>query len=127
MPTSRTSAAVPPATSMDTSTAEPVRAALRRLAAMRMAMREDNLGGEIDGSVAAQVGMSTDEIRDMYRLLALAKYDERYVIPKAHPELVGETPITDLQGACGFTDGNGCGDGCGCEDAPTRLPFGGSA
>ncbi|MGI9538976.1 MAG: nitrate reductase subunit beta, partial [Miltoncostaeaceae bacterium] len=98
---------------------EPVRVALRRLAAMRLTMREDNLGAEPDPDVATRVGMEPGEIRAMYRLLALAKYDERYVIPKAHPELVGETPISDLQGACGFTDGNGCGSGCGC-DTPTE-------
>ena len=30
--------------------------------------------------------MTGDEIERMYRLLAIAKYDERYVIPKAHIE-----------------------------------------
>ena len=33
-----------------------------------------------------RVGMSEEEMYDMYRLLALAKYDERYVIPPAHAE-----------------------------------------
>ena len=36
------------------------------------------------------VGMSPEDVEDMYRLLALAKYDERYVIPAVHPEL-GDT------------------------------------
>ena len=31
--------------------------------------------------------MSVDDVEDMYRLLAIAKYDDRYVIPKAHAEL----------------------------------------
>jgi nitrate reductase beta subunit len=30
--------------------------------------------------------MTGEQIYDMYRLLALAKYDERYVIPPAHAE-----------------------------------------
>jgi nitrate reductase beta subunit len=30
--------------------------------------------------------MSEQEMYDMYRLLAIAKYDERYVIPPAHAE-----------------------------------------
>ena len=30
--------------------------------------------------------MSEEEMYDMYRLLAIAKYDERYVIPPAHAE-----------------------------------------
>ena len=34
----------------------------------------------------AAVGMTGEEMYDMYRLLAIAKYDERYVIPPAHAE-----------------------------------------
>jgi nitrate reductase beta subunit len=30
--------------------------------------------------------MTGEQMHDMYRLLALAKYDERYVIPPAHAE-----------------------------------------
>ncbi len=32
------------------------------------------------------VGMTGEEIYEMFRLLAIAKYDERYVIPRAHAE-----------------------------------------
>ncbi len=60
----------------------PVRASLEKLAAMRSHMRAVNLGGPPDDSAAA-VGMTGREVEDMYRLLALAKYDERYVIPTA--------------------------------------------
>ncbi|MEO3795057.1 nitrate reductase subunit beta [Nonomuraea sp. B10E15] len=65
---------------------EPVRAVLRRLAAMRSYMRRLNLGQDPDESIAAAVGMDGPRIEDMHRLLALAPYDERYVIPKAHAE-----------------------------------------
>ncbi len=34
----------------------------------------------------AAVGMTGEQMYDMYRLLAIAKYDERYVIPPAHAE-----------------------------------------
>ncbi|MBV9313645.1 MAG: nitrate reductase subunit beta [Pseudonocardia sp.] len=61
----------------------PVRAALRRLAAMRTHMRAVNLGEPTQPAVAASVGLSTREIEAMYRLLAIAKYEERYVIPSA--------------------------------------------
>ena len=37
-------------------------------------------------SIPAAVGMTGEEMYDMYRLLAIAKYDERYVIPPAHAE-----------------------------------------
>ncbi len=59
---------------------------LRRLAAMRSYMRDLNLGRDPDGSIPESVGMSEEQMYDMYRLLALAKYDERYVIPPAHVE-----------------------------------------
>lgn len=65
---------------------EPVNAALRRLAAMRSYMRDINLGREPQESIAERAGMTGEQVYDMYRLLALAKYDERYVIPPAHAE-----------------------------------------
>ncbi|MPZ81725.1 MAG: nitrate reductase subunit beta [Actinophytocola sp.] len=65
---------------------EPVNAVLCRLAAMRSYMRDINLGREPQDNIATKVGMTGEQIYDMYRLLALAKYDERYVIPPAHAE-----------------------------------------
>ena len=59
---------------------------LRKLAAMRAYMRGLNLGREPDASIPAAVGMSEESLYEMYRLMAIAKYDERYVIPKAHVE-----------------------------------------
>ncbi|GAA4898153.1 respiratory nitrate reductase beta subunit [Stackebrandtia albiflava] len=63
---------------------EPVTAALRRLAAMRSHMRAVNLGEPPDPGIAESVGFDAEEIQRMYRLLAIAKYDERYVIPTAY-------------------------------------------
>ena len=64
----------------------PVRDVLARLGAMRSFMRDVNLGREPDVSIADAVGMTPEEIEDMHRLLAVAKYEERYVIPTAHAE-----------------------------------------
>ncbi|OAH14257.1 nitrate reductase subunit beta [Streptomyces jeddahensis] len=61
----------------------PVRASLEKLAAMRSHMRAINLGDQPDPSLASSVGMDATEIEAMYRLLAIAKYEERYVIPTA--------------------------------------------
>ena len=64
----------------------PVRASLEKLAAMRAHMRGVNLGESGDSATARalrSVGMSAQEIEDMYRLLAIAKYEDRYVIPTA--------------------------------------------
>jgi len=81
----------------------PVRAALRRLAAMRAVMREKSLGGEPDAAVAASVGMTLHEVEDMFRLLAVAKYEERYVIPQGHAEAAGHA--YEAQGSCGISNG----------------------
>ncbi len=70
-------------TAGDTATVSDV---LHKLAAMRSYMRDINLGRDTDESIPAAVGMTGHEMYEMYRLLAIAKYDERYVIPKAHEE-----------------------------------------
>ena len=59
---------------------------LRRLAAMRAYMRDINLGRDADESIAEAVGLTGEEVYEMYRLLAIAKYEHRYVIPAAHRE-----------------------------------------
>ena len=64
----------------------PVESSLRKLAAMRSYMRDINLGNETNENIARAVGMTGEEIQAMYRLLAIAKYEDRYVIPKAHVE-----------------------------------------
>lgn len=53
---------------------------------MRSFMRDINLGGEPDDEIAASVGMDAESMYEMFRLMAVAKYDERYVIPTAHSE-----------------------------------------
>jgi nitrate reductase beta subunit len=73
---------------------EVVRRVLKRLAAMRGYMREKNLAGEGHADIAASVGMEPRSIEDMYRLLAIAKYEERYVIPLAHKELADDELYT---------------------------------
>jgi nitrate reductase / nitrite oxidoreductase, beta subunit len=64
----------------------PVDNVLHKLAAMRSYMRDINMGRDPDERIAAAVGMTGEQMYDMYRLLAIAKYDERYVIPPAHAE-----------------------------------------
>jgi len=64
----------------------PVDRVLKKLAAMRSYMRDINLGRDPDESIPEAVGMDGETMYDMFRLLALAKYDERYVIPTAHAE-----------------------------------------
>ena len=63
-----------------------INSVLRRLAAMRSYMRDINLGRDPNDAIPESVGMSGEDMYEMFRLLALAKYDERYVIPTAHAE-----------------------------------------
>ena len=64
----------------------PVQSSLRKLAAMRSYMRGVTLGTGRDAELAAAVGMTPEALEQMYRLLAIAKYADRYVIPTAHQE-----------------------------------------
>ena len=62
----------------------PVRSVLRKLAAMRSFMRDVTLDRPRDESIATAVGTTGADLVELYRLLAIAKYEERYVIPTAH-------------------------------------------
>ncbi|GAA0679327.1 nitrate reductase subunit beta [Streptomyces thermocarboxydus] len=70
-------------TAGDTTVVEGV---LRKLTTMRAHMRTRQLGDPPDQNLLDAVGASATDIEDLYRLLAIAKYDDRYVIPKVHAE-----------------------------------------
>ena len=97
----------------------PVVSALERMLAMRSYMRSKTVEGVIDEGIAARVGLSGRMIEDMYKIMALADYEDRFVIPTTHREQVEEA--YDLKGGCGFTDSNGCSTG-----TSTGSLFGGS-
>jgi len=69
--------------------ADTVRAVLRKLAAVRAIQRAGQLGLDVDENLPASVGSTPDDLDDLCRLLAIAKYDQRYVIPPAHAEEAG--------------------------------------
>jgi nitrate reductase / nitrite oxidoreductase, beta subunit len=81
----------------------PVEASLRKLAAMRSYMRDVNLGRDPRPEIAAAVGMDEETLYEMYRLLAIAKYDDRYVIPKAHAETARD--LEELACAVDYAEG----------------------
>ncbi len=96
---------------------EPVNDVLRKLAAMRSYMRDLNLGREPDPSIPAAVGMSEEEVYEMFRLLAIAKYADRYVIPTAHAEqahaleeLATDCPVSEYGGGNPEIFGEGSGE-----------------
>jgi nitrate reductase / nitrite oxidoreductase, beta subunit len=82
---------------------------LRRLGAMRSYMRDINLGRPPQEAIAASVGMTGRDVLDMHRLLAVAKYDERYVIPTAHAEQGPEREEPDIGCSLDYAGGPGMG------------------
>jgi nitrate reductase beta subunit len=103
-----------------------VRDVLRRLAAMRGYMRKREVLGERDAAMAEAVGMSAADLEDMYRLLAIGKYEERYVIPTAHAELGRRLMLQ--QGSCGLDFAGGPGNcgmvGAGAGAGPEEFMLG---
>ncbi|MCB1396929.1 MAG: nitrate reductase subunit beta, partial [Rhodobacteraceae bacterium] len=97
-----------------------------RMLAMRAYMRAKTVEGVIDEGLAERVGLTPAMIEDMYRILALADYEDRFVIPTTHREMVEEA--YELKGGCGFTDGNGCSTGIskgslfGGSKRPLKMP-----
>jgi nitrate reductase / nitrite oxidoreductase, beta subunit len=87
----------------------PVVRALERMLAMRAYMRASQVEGVKDLAVLEQAGLSESQALEMYRYLAIANYEDRFVIPTSHrEEALAAFPE---RGGCGFTFGNGCSDG----------------
>ncbi|MGE0743426.1 MAG: nitrate reductase subunit beta [Hyphomonadaceae bacterium] len=82
----------------------PVVAALERMLAMRAYMRAKSIDGVIDHAIASRVGLTAEAIDEMYHVMAIANYEDRFVIPTSHRE--GAEDAYGLRGACGFSFGN---------------------
>jgi nitrate reductase beta subunit len=78
---------------------------LQKLAAMRSFMRGVTLHNERDAELAEAVGMTPEAMEQMYRLLAIAKYEDRYVIPTAHREEAHN--LEELACSLDYEDGPG--------------------
>jgi nitrate reductase / nitrite oxidoreductase, beta subunit len=87
----------------------PIKFALERLLAMRAYMRARHVDGVEATEVLEQVNLDRATVEDMYRILALAAYEDRFVIPTTHREYAENA--YDLRGSCGFSFGNGCSGG----------------
>ena len=74
----------------------------------RMGEKQQIIAG-FAGAVLQKLGLVPQQIDEMYQLMAIANYEDRFVIPTTHRELVEDA--YDLRGGCGFTDGNGCSGG----------------
>ena len=81
----------------------PVRLALKRLAAMRAYMRSDRIGENPDDTVLESVGLTAAKTRAMYELLALARYEDRFVLPTKNR--TDQKQLFVDQGGCGYPEG----------------------
>ena len=95
---------------------QPVIEGLERMIAMRAYMRARTVDGVNATEILDRVGLDEETLDDMYRIMALANYEDRYVIPTNHREYAGKTPFDNEiafnhRSSCGFSFGNGCSDG----------------
>jgi nitrate reductase beta subunit len=87
----------------------PVVRALERMLAMRAWQRGKHVEGVENFSALDAAGLTVDEVEEMYQVMAIANYEDRFVIPTTHREYAENT--FDMRGGCGFSFGNGCSDG----------------
>jgi nitrate reductase beta subunit len=87
----------------------PVAVALERMLAMRAYMRDRHVEQRENANVLAQAKLTVAQVEEMYRYMAIANYEDRFVIPTTHREYAENA--YELRGGCGFSFGNGCSDG----------------
>jgi len=100
----------------------PVKLALERLLSMRAWMRLKSVLKQNKPEVLEAAGLTEAQAGEMYRILGLAAYEDRFVIPTTHREYAENA--YDLRGGCGFSDGEGCTPGSG--HVPKRADLFGS-
>ena len=84
----------------------PVLRALKRMMAMRHYKRSQTVEGVTDTRAIEEVGLTEAQVEEMYRYLAIANYEDRFVIPTSHREMARDA-FPEKNG-CGFTFGDGC-------------------
>jgi nitrate reductase beta subunit len=82
---------------------EEVAKALKRQLAVRAFRRSERVEGAPDEAPLREVGLTVKDARDMHRLLALAHFHERFVIPTTRPEETAHTPYIE-RGFVGFDE-----------------------
>lgn len=79
---------------------EVIRKALKKIAAMRQHMRVVNLGQNTNEALLKENDLTVEACEELYRLLAIAKYNDRFVIPMTHKEHAES--LYNEQGSCGL-------------------------
>lgn len=88
---------------------EPVISALERMLAMRSYKRSQLVEGAQDLDVLQRVGLTPELVEDMYQIMAIANYEDRFVIPASHRSYAEDA--YSMKSSCGFSFGNGCSEG----------------
>jgi nitrate reductase beta subunit len=87
----------------------PVVRALERMLTMRSFKRSQQVDGREDLEVLKKAGLTALQVEEMYRYMAIANYEDRFVIPTSHKAYAEDA--YDMKSSCGFSFGNGCSDG----------------
>lgn len=87
-----------------------IRKVLKKMAVMRSYMRAEVTGKAFHLDLITELGLKKEDIQEMYRLLAIAKYNDRFVIPMSHKEEIAD--LYSEQGMCGLDFEGGPGS-CG--------------
>lgn len=77
----------------------PVHQALCRLKALRSFMRQIDVDKNVHPEVPEELGLTADEYHDMYRYLAIARYEDRFVIPTSPVAKEDKKPFSCRVGA----------------------------
>ena len=92
--------------------------ALKRMIAMRSFYRMKEVEGVTDTAVLDEVGLTEQQVTEMYRYLAIANYEDRFVIPTSNEELRNQD-FHAMQGFEGFSFGN---EGCSISEGASLFP-----
>ncbi len=85
---------------------EIIRKVLKKMVLMRQYMRAKDIGKTFDNSLLEKADIDAQTIEEMYRLLAIAKYEDRFVIPSSHKEKYED--LYKEQGMTGFEFSEAC-------------------
>jgi nitrate reductase beta subunit len=91
----------------------PVVEALEKLLAMRAYMRDKVVDDTINLDVLKEVGLTEAQVKEMYRYLGIANYEDRFVIPTGHKEETFDS--FDKRSSAGFKKHKAC-DSCSVSD-----------
>lgn len=87
---------------------EVVKGGLDRMLALRVYMREKNIKGKISQELLdllEKVGLDEEKVEGMHKYMAIANYEDRFVIPTSHKEMNVDN-VHEYQGSLGFSPGN---------------------